>query len=60
MHMMTWHLLVFKTPEVLQWKPVLSSESTMKKVLKHFMEKWADGLCRWLFNAQPTKEEAMA
>jgi hypothetical protein len=42
-----------------RWKPVMSLESMMKKVLKHFIEKWTDGLCRWLFNAQPTKEEAV-
>ena len=41
-------------------KPVMSLESMMKKVLKRFMEKWTDGLCHWLFNAQPTKEEAVA
>ena len=41
-------------------KPVVSPESMMKKVLKHFMEKWTDGLCRWLFDAQATKEEAVA
>ena len=27
---------------------------------ERFKEKWTDGLCHWLFNAQPTKEEAMA
>ena len=42
-----------------RWKPVVSPESMMKKVLKRFMEKWTDGLCRWLFDVQPTKEEAM-
>ena len=42
------------------WKPAMSPESMMKKVLKRFMEKWTDGLCCWLFNAQPTKEEAVA
>ena len=41
-------------------KSVVLSESMMKKVLKHFMEKWTDGLCRWLFDAQATKEEAVA
>ena len=40
-------------------KPVMSPESMMK-VLKCFMEKWIDGLCRWLFDAQPTKEKAVA
>ena len=45
---------------ITRWKPDMSSESMMKKVLKRFMEKWTDGLCRWLFDAQPTKEEAMA
>ena len=45
---------------ITRWKLVVSSESTMKKVLKRFMEKWTDRLCRWLFDAQPTKEEAMA
>ena len=34
-----------------RWKPVVSPESMMKKVLKRFVEKWTDGLCRWLFNA---------
>jgi len=29
-----------------RWKPVMSSESMMNKVLKRFMEKWTDGLCR--------------
>jgi hypothetical protein len=43
-----------------RWKLVMSPESMMKKVLKCFMEKWTDGLCHWLFDAQPTKEEAMA
>jgi len=43
-----------------RWKPVVSLKLMMKKVLKCFMEKWTDGLCRWLFDAQPTKEEAMA
>ena len=41
-------------------KPVMSLESMMKKVLKRFMEKWTDGLCYCLFDAQPTKEEAVA
>ena len=41
-------------------KLVMSPESMMKKVLKRFMEKWTDGLCRWLFNAQPTKEKVVA
>ena len=45
---------------ITRWKPVVLPESMMKKVLKRFMEKWVDGLCRWLFNAQPTKEEAVA
>jgi len=36
------------------------SESMMKKVLKRFMEKWTDRLCRWLFDAHPSNEEAMA
>jgi hypothetical protein len=35
----------------------MSLKSRMKKVLKRFMEKWTDGLYRWLFDAQPTKEE---
>ena len=43
-----------------RWKPVVSPESMMKKVLKRFMEKWTDGLCYCLFDAQPTKEEAVA
>ena len=43
-----------------RWKPVMSSESMMKKVLKHIMEKWTDGLCRWSFDVQPTKEDAVA
>ena len=34
-----------------RWKPVVSPKSMMKKVLKHFMEKWTDGLCRWLYDA---------
>ena len=45
---------------ITRWKPVVSSESMMKKVLKCFMEKWTDELCCWLFYVQPTKEEAMA
>ena len=45
---------------ITRWKLAMSLESMMKKVLKCFMEKWTDGLCHWLFNAQPTKEEAMA
>jgi hypothetical protein len=32
----------------------------MKKVQKCFMEKWTDGLRRWLFNARSTEEEAVA
>ena len=28
-----------------RWKPVVSLESMMKKVLKRFMEKWIDRLC---------------
>ena len=28
-----------------RWKPVVSPESMMNKVLKRFMEKWTDGLC---------------
>ena len=44
---------------ITRWKLVMSLESMMK-VLKHFMEKWTDRLCHWLFNVQPTKEEAMA
>ena len=43
-----------------RWKPVMSPKSMMKVVLKRFMEKWIDELCRWLFDAQPTKEEAVA
>ena len=42
-----------------RWKLVVLPE-LMMKVLKRFMEKWTDRLCRWLFDAQPTKEEAMA
>ena len=45
---------------ITRWKLVVSLESVMKKVLKRFMEKWTDRLCRWLFNAEPTKEKAMA
>jgi hypothetical protein len=45
---------------ITRWKLVMLPESMMKKVLKRFMEKWTDGLCRWLFNMQPTKEEAVA
>ena len=44
---------------ITRWKPIVLLESMMK-ALKRFMEKWTDRLCRWLFNAQPTKEEAMA
>ena len=44
---------------ITRWKSIVSPESMMKKVLKHFMEKWTNGLCRWLFDAQPTKEEAV-
>jgi hypothetical protein len=29
---------------ITRWKPVVSLKSMMKKVLKHFMEKWTDGL----------------
>ena len=43
-----------------RWKLIVSPESMMKKVLKCFMEKWTNALCRWLFDAQPTKEEAVA
>ena len=43
-----------------RWKLIVSPESMMKKVLKRFMEKWTDGLCRWLFDALTTKEEAVA
>ena len=42
------------------WKPIMLLESMMKKVLKRFIEKWTNGLCRWLFNVQPTKKEAIA
>ena len=42
------------------WKPAMSPESMMKKVLKRFMEKWTNRLCRWLFDMQPTNKEAMA
>ena len=45
---------------ITRWKLGVSPELMMKKVLKCFMEKWTNGLCRWLFNAQHTKEEAMA
>ena len=45
---------------ITRWKPVVLSESMVKKVLKCFMEKWTNELCHWLFDAQPTKEEAMA
>ena len=45
---------------ITRWKPVVLPESMMKKVLKRFMKKWTDGLCRLLFDAQPTKEEAVA
>jgi len=31
---------------ITRWKPVVSLESMMKKVLKCFMEKWTDRLCR--------------
>ena len=44
---------------ITRWKSVVSPESMMK-VLKLFMEKWTNGLCHWLFDAQPTKEEAVA
>ena len=43
-----------------RWKLVVSLESMMKKVLKRFIEKWTNGLCHWLFDAEPTKEEAAA
>ena len=45
---------------ITRWKPVISPESMMKKVLECFMEIWTDGLCCWLFDAQPTKKESMA
>jgi hypothetical protein len=45
---------------ITRWTLVMSPESMMKKVLKCFMEKWTDRLCYWLFDVQPTKEEAMA
>ena len=45
---------------ITRWKPIVSLESMMKKVLKRFIEKWTDGLCRWLFDAQATKEEVVA
>jgi hypothetical protein len=45
---------------ITRWMLVMSPESMMKKVLKHFMEKWTDRLCCWLLDVQPTKEEAMA
>ena len=45
---------------ITRWKPIMSLESMMKKVLKRFMEKWTDRLCRWLFDVQPTKKEAVA
>ena len=45
---------------ITRWKSVVLLELTMKKILKRFMEKWTNGLCHWLFNAQPTKEEAVA
>jgi hypothetical protein len=45
---------------ITRWKLVVSPESMMKKVLKRFMEKWTDGLCHLLFDAQPTKEEVVA
>ena len=45
---------------ITRWKPIMLPESMMKKVLKRFMEKWTDGLCRWLFDVQPTKEEVVA
>ena len=31
---------------ITRWKLVVSLESMMKKVLKRFMEKWTDRLCR--------------
>ena len=43
-----------------RWKSVVLPESMMKKVLKRFIEKWTNGLCHWLFDAEPTKEEAVA
>ena len=30
---------------ITRWKPAVSLESMMKKVLKHIMEKWTDRLC---------------
>ena len=45
---------------ITRWKPVMSLDSMMKKVLKRLKEKWTNRLCRWLFSVQPTKEEAMA
>jgi hypothetical protein len=45
---------------ITRWKPVMSPKSMMKNVLKRFMEKWTNRLWCWLFNAQPTKKEAMA
>ena len=40
---------------ITRWKSVVLPELMMKKVLKRFMEKWTNGLCRWLFDAQPVK-----
>ena len=45
---------------ITRWKPIMSPELMMKKVIKCFMEKWTDRLCHWLFDAQPTKEEVVA
>ena len=45
---------------ITRWKPIVSLESMMKKVLKRFMEKWTGRLWCRLFNAQPTKEEVVA
>ena len=45
---------------IIRWKPVVSPESMMKKVMNCFMEKWTDRLYRWLFDVQPTKEDVVA
>ncbi|XP_066341828.1 septin and tuftelin-interacting protein 1 homolog 1-like [Miscanthus floridulus] len=45
---------------LMRWKPVVSPESMTKKVLKRFMEKWTNKICRWMFGVQPIKEEAVA
>ena len=65
LHLASWFIAISVVPSnegynvfymlITRWKPVMSPESMMKKVLKHFMEKWT-GLCHWLFDAQPTKE----